>query len=291
MIRVPHRPIAWSVVRNGRGKVNETNNINLPSKYISVRVPARIETALEARKQMEDIERQADLLKLELSRLETLRIKKLLDEELQKTFQNPEDEAGGHLKQEDFVYFYCWTIEEHFFGLIQNLIQNETILSQGHQRFYLGQPDIKLGGRLSKIRNDWYYRRNMVICEQQMDQIKLSNLENTFIPVEWISINVTSGMIFLHFYKSISFSLILQLSVESSNLCNVENTRESQEGSLPNFIKSADNTFLIKVPFSNSHYLKLFCHLSYSDLNSDDVRLWRLNPVTSQMLPLEKVLD
>ena len=27
---------------------------------------------------------------------------------------------------------------------------------------------------------------------------------------------------------------------------NVENTRESQEGSLPNFIKSADNTFLIK---------------------------------------------
>jgi len=290
MIRVPRRPICWSVVKNGRGKVNETNN--LPSKYISVRVPARIETALESRKQMEDIERQADLLKLELARLETLRIKKLLDEELQKTFDLSGSSSEGqsdHLKQEDFVYFYCWTIEEHFFGLIQNSIQNETILS-GHQRFYLGQPNIKLGGRLSKIRNDWYYRRNMVICEKQMDKIKLNNLENTFIPVEWISINVTSGMIFLHFYKSISFSLILQLSVESSNLCNVENTRESQEGSLPNFIKSADNTFLIKVPFSNSHYLKLFCHLSYSDLNSDDVRLWRLNPVTSQMLPLE-VLD
>ena len=35
---------------------------------------------------------------------------------------------------------------------------------------------------------------------------------------------------------------------------NVEKTRESQEGSLPNFIKSADNTFLIKgngLKFSN----------------------------------------
>ena len=46
----------------------------------------------------------------------------------------------------------------------------------------IGQPNTKLGGRLSKIRNDWYYRRNMVICEKQMDQIKLNNLENTFIP-------------------------------------------------------------------------------------------------------------
>ena len=154
---------------------------------------------------------------LELARLETLRIKKLLDEELQKTFDLPGSSSEGHsdhLKQEDFVYFYCWTIEEHFFGLIQNSIQNETILS-GHQRFYLGmdfltpsptwnhlstvawidpmrrwcvgisrigQPNTKLGGRLSKIRNDWYYRRNMVICEKQMDQIKLNNLENTFIP-------------------------------------------------------------------------------------------------------------
>ena len=149
---------------------------------------------------------------LELARLETLRIKKLLDEELQKTFDLPSSEGhSDHLKQEDFVYFYCWTIEEHFFGLIQNSIQNETILS-GHQRFYLGmdfptpsptwdhlsridpvrrwcvgiskigQPNTKLGGRISKIRNDWYYRRNMVICEKQMDQIKLNNLENTFIP-------------------------------------------------------------------------------------------------------------
>ena len=75
---------------------------------------------------------------LELARLETLRIKKLLDEELQKTFDLPSSEGhSDHLKQEDFVYFYCWTIEEHFFGLIQNSIQNETILS-GHQRFYLG---------------------------------------------------------------------------------------------------------------------------------------------------------
>ena len=77
---------------------------------------------------------------LELARLETLRIKKLLDEELQKTFDLSGSSSEGHsdhLKQEDFVYFYCWTIEEHFFGLIQNSIQNETILS-GHQRFYLG---------------------------------------------------------------------------------------------------------------------------------------------------------
>ena len=79
---------------------------------------------------------------LELARLETLRIKKLLDEELQKTFDLPSTSEGQgssdhHLKQEDFVYFYCWTIEQHFFGLIQNSVQNETILS-GHQRFYLG---------------------------------------------------------------------------------------------------------------------------------------------------------
>lgn len=32
--------------------------------HFIVRVPARIETALESRKQMEDIERQADLLKV-----------------------------------------------------------------------------------------------------------------------------------------------------------------------------------------------------------------------------------
>ena len=76
---------------------------------------------------------------LELARLETLRIKKLLDEELQKTFDLAGSSEGqtDHLKQEDFVYFYCWTIEQHFFGLIQNSIQNENILS-GHQRFYLG---------------------------------------------------------------------------------------------------------------------------------------------------------
>merc|ERR1719186_1662121 len=153
MIRVPHRPIAWSVVRNGRGKVNETN---LPSKYISVTTPAKIETALEARKQMEDIERQADLLKLELARLETLRIKRLLDDELQNTFDLATE--GENLTQEDF------------FGLIQNSIQNEEILC-GHQRFYLAQPETKIGGRISKIKNDLYYRRNMVVCEQQMEQI------------------------------------------------------------------------------------------------------------------------
>ena len=75
---------------------------------------------------------------LELAKLETLRIKKLLDEELQKTFDPLEGQNEvNNLKQEDFVYFYCWTIEQHFFGLIQNSIQNENILS-GHQRFYLG---------------------------------------------------------------------------------------------------------------------------------------------------------
>ena len=59
-------------------------------------------------------------------------------EELQKTFDPLEGQNEvNNLKQEDFVYFYCWTIEQHFFGLIQNSIQNENILS-GHQRFYLG---------------------------------------------------------------------------------------------------------------------------------------------------------
>ena len=73
-----------------------------------------------------------------MAKLETLRIKKLLDEELQKTFDPLEGQNEvNNLKQEDFVYFYCWTIEQHFFGLIQNSIQNENILS-GHQRFYLG---------------------------------------------------------------------------------------------------------------------------------------------------------
>ena len=57
---------------------------------------------------------------LELARLETLRIKKLLDEELQKTFDLPGSSSEGqsdHLKQEDFdciftVQFAAWKTQK-----------------------------------------------------------------------------------------------------------------------------------------------------------------------------------
>jgi len=282
MNRVPIRWISCSGRFSARGKrLSELPNPILPSKLVKSGLPARIQQ-YELRKEFESLERQVEHTKLELSRLESIQIKSLLDDEIRRTDQE------NDYNDEDFVYFYFWNIEDIFFGLLVNNNENMDMLSSNKYQNYHFPVESQAGtdnliGRFSRGRNEWRYRKRMMLAENNQDNFQLPHFENTFIPIECVSINVSSGTIFVHFYKSKIFSLILQLSVESSNLCDVSISEECN-GNVPTFIRTVHNTFLIKVPFSNQHYLKLFFQLDRNALEEDDRLIWKMNPVTSRII-------
>ena len=59
------------------------------------------------RKEFESLERQVELTKLELSRLESIQIKNLLDDEIRRV----DHENEQNIDERQFTYFYFWNIE------------------------------------------------------------------------------------------------------------------------------------------------------------------------------------
>merc|ERR1711892_43392 len=219
----------------------------------------------EERKLANDIERQIDQVRADLAQLETDRIRGLIQEELAKT--------------QTFEYFYGWSIEEYFFGLVQSH-HREIFQSPSYQQFSLGSgaKPISYGAMVERVK----YHRQMIAFNRNPDSA-MAHFDETFIPIELISIHKKSGAVSLHFYKSFFLSFILHLSIESSNLCDVCSlTNDPNESNLP----SNKNAFIVKVPLPNARHLRLYCQFNLVDLLSVDEnrRLLNSNPVTERMV-------
>merc|ERR1712212_1177171 len=106
------RRLALSQGSLARGQSPNSSSRFLPSKLIGVGPPMSIQQShYDRRREYEEIEKQIEAVKIQLSQLETQRIKEMIDLELKKDFP-------VKTKADVFNYFYIWNIEEYFFGLV-----------------------------------------------------------------------------------------------------------------------------------------------------------------------------
>ena len=79
------------------------------------------------------------------------------------------------------------TFKDIFFGLLVNNNENMDMLSSNKYQNYHFPVESQAGtdnliGRFSRGRNEWRYRKRMMLAENNQDNFQLPHFENTFIP-------------------------------------------------------------------------------------------------------------
>lgn len=300
------RNFALSLRRSARGTSEEkavyASNPYLPAKRASARItPAHRKQVQEWDKELELIQ-QMDLMNLNIQNLE---ISKMLNRELEgyctKIITEEKSQEQIILEEknafeEDLKYFYFWTVEGHFFGLLDSVSNFRDACTEYSLN---DEDDPGFQSQISAKMNHYRYTSKVIRAKWNLDENTLIGGEDTFfgkhfenilIRISSIWIAKNGGMIFFHFVPTFRMSLILQLSVESSQICSVlqshpTNQEDQLDHNLPSYLSANQNLYLIKVPLSKTSNLKLYAQVKSDDIGEEEHRnLWRKNPVTSTIV-------
>lgn len=291
---VSRRALLTSLSHRARGGVDD-KPVYASSPYLPAKIKASRITPAH-RKELQELDKELEEVKMNLVKMQNLEINNMLNRELQNHFKTIRDEdyevekkhtemAKGFEPIEEMSYFYFWTFERHFFGLLESTNQ----LPECAQYALRDVEDFEdVQSRVSHTVNNYRYSRSLVRATWNYTDGEQnffgSHFENIFIRITSIWISKSSGMVFLHFCPTFRISLVLQLSVESSQICSVLNspTDASEDLPVPSWIQKSKNLFLIKVPLSSTSNLRFYATVKSDDIGEEYHRdVWRKNPVTS----------
>lgn len=289
---VSRRSFAISACYAARGRIEETP-VYGSNPYLSIKLKVpRIKPSV--RKELNDLDKELAEVKMNMVKMQNLEINEMLNRELLIHCRSVEavEEKECESKTpvpfepiEDLKYFYFWTVEGHFFALLEsaNQIHDECT------KYSLRDLDEFDGiqERIGYSMNNLQYSQTIIKAKWNHNDYNStffgSYFDNILVRITSIWISKSSGMIFFHFCPTFRISLVLQLSIESSNICSVlHSLTDSDQPTVPSFLSKHENTFLIKVPLSQTTNLKLYANVKSDDIGEGYHRdVWRKNPVTS----------
>jgi len=287
MIRGVRRHLGVANQLRGRGQQEQKkpvyeNNPFLPSK---ITAPTRLTKIM--RRELSQLDNELDSVKMEIAKMQNVQISNMMNREIRRHAQNIKDESTEYSNKElkltevvlDFKYFYFWTYQGYFFGLVESANQIKENCSKYSLTVEndLNGPKEHLEYRINKTR----YSQKMVSAKWNHENEGFNFVkyfENMLIQVSSIWIAEKSGSIFVHFCPTFRISLVLQLSFESSKICEIENQSESV---LPSYLNQKKDIFLIKVPFQNT-YLRLYANIKSENIGAD-TNIWHQNPLTREI--------
>lgn len=279
----------------GRGRFEIKKPVYADNPYLPSKIAESTRMKPSVRKELKDLDKELDDIKMTLANLQNLEINKMLSRELEIHCRTVEEKENPETVEksvtpvpfnpvDDMAYFYFWTVEGHFFGLLENANQIRDDECTKYALRGIEEFD-GIQDRIGYCANNYRYSQTVIKAKWKQNEPDFNKtffgtyFDNILIRISSIWISQTSGMIFVHFCPTFRISLVLQLSIESSQVCSVE-TDES--GNVPSFLSKDKNIFLIKIPMSTTSDLKLYANVKSDDIGDIDHReKWRKNPVTS----------
>lgn len=279
------RTFRLSAARAARGRTEE-KRVYDSSPFLPAKVPAsRIKPSI--RRELNALDDELSEVKMNLVKMQNLEINKMINREIEIHCHTVSKESSREQQQgtiEEMKYFYFWTVENHFFGLLENSSQLKDVDYAKYPLKALDEFD-SIQDRVSYLSHNYQYNRTLIKARWNHSEGSSSffgaYFDNILIRISSIWISQKSGMIFLHFCPTLRISLLLQISIESSQICSVLSEAKS-EPNVPSFISKDAHIFLIKVPLSKTSDLKFYARVKSDDIGDRENRdVWRLNPVTS----------
>jgi len=290
---VAKRRFAVSSAVLARGRIDKTpvyaNNPFLPAKKID---SGRITPA--KREELNQWSAEVDKIELKMAQLQAVEVAQLLNKEISRcaSFEQKESKTQKELKlaADQARSLYFWTVEEHFFGLLES----QSAINENCHQYQL------TGGSRESFANKCAYSSSIVKArlnyKDQNTPFFGSYFENIFVRVTSIWISDKCGSLFVHFCPTFRISLVLQITHEASSICQVSSgdqefkCNDNQNQNLPSFISKQD-VYLIKVPLTKSTFLRLYAHVGKDDIEQDQHCIWRSNPVTHSILTSISISD
>jgi len=285
------RALSTQVISAARGRIEE-NRVYETTPFLPAKIQAsRIKPAI--RKELNQLDKELSEVKMNIVKMENLGINEMLNRELQihcgTVLKEKEPDSTKTVDSsfepiEDIKYFYFWTVEGHFFALLETCNQIKEADCSKYPLPGLDEFD-GVQERISHTLNNYQYNRAIMRAKwnYQTDANSTffgSYFDNILIRISSIWISQASGIIFLHFCPTFRISLVLQLSIESSQICSV--LADGEPDHPTPFISNNKNIFLIKVPLSKTSDLKFYAKVKSDVIGEEYHRdVWRLNPVTS----------
>lgn len=266
-----------------RGRIEKTpvytNNPFLPAKKIE---SGRITPA--KREELNQWSAEVDKIELKMAQLQAVEVAQLLNKEISRCGSLEQKETRLKTQKEHKLAavearsLYFWTVEEHFFALLES---KSAIKESCHQ--------YQLTGGSQSFADKCAYSSSIVRArfnyKDQNTPFFGSYFDNIFVRVTSIWISDKCGSLFVHFCPTFRISLVLQITHEASSICQVSSGSKecNQNQNLPSFISNRD-VYLIKVPLTKSTYLRLYAHVRKDDIEQDQHCIWQSNPVTHSIL-------
>jgi len=280
MLKIAKRRFALSSEVFVRGRIEKTpiyaNNPFLPAKKIesSRIIPAK-------REELNQWSAEVDKIELKMAQLQAVEVAQLLNKEIRRCASfEPRLKSQKEIKlaADEARSLYFWTVEEHFFALLES----QTAINEKCHQY-------QLTGGSQSFANKCAYSSSVVRArlnyKDQNTPFFGSYFDNIFIRVTSIWISDKCGSLFVHFCPTFRISLVLQITHEASSTCQVSSGSKecNQNQNLPSFISKQD-VYLIKVPLTKSTYLRLYAHVRKDDIEQDQHCIWQSNPVTHSIL-------
>jgi len=281
---VAKRRFALSTAVLARGRIEKTpvyvDNPFLPAKktYSNRITPAN-------REQLNQWSAEVDKIELKMAKLQAVEVAQLLNKEIRRSagLANVDrakisTEKELKLAAEKSRSLYFWSLEKHFFALLES---KSSITENCHQ--------YQLTGGNQSFANKYSYSSSIVKArfnyKDQSTPFFGNYFDNVFIRVTSFWISDKCGSLFVHFCPTFRISLVLQITREASSICQVSSGDQDcvQNQNLPSFISKQD-VYLIKVPLTKSTYLRLYAHVRKDDIEQDQHSIWQSNAVTHSIL-------